>query len=483
MAMLATVVLFLGMATSLPMSAQVVTQDMAAHARRAQDAERQNDFPTAVHEYQLLAGALPKSAEVQSNLGVALYFDDQLRPALAAFHKAIALNSNLMAPHLFSGLAWYRLSSPDAAVPELERAVRINVSDPIAHTWLGYAYSAQSRDEAALKQFQEASKLDPKNIDVWYALGNTWLQIGKDATLKLLALSPNGARVWELAGEQCQMRGDRKTALSDFQEAAKRRPDIAELNQRIVSLGGSVVPAHNVQDAKAHGTEDALYEKAHNAERESDAAFQRVEQLDPNSYRAHQIMAAAFVSEKQDTRAIAEYREVLKLKPDLAGIHEALGEALVRSGKVAEGLQEFEAEIKTQPFSASANMNAGRALLMLGRDDEAGKMLNAAAGMDRPPLETYLLLGKLDVRRRDYRGAIAKLTHYTSIETGNSTAYFLLAMAYRGLGEREQMSRAIAQYRKTSEDAKERSIAQRELQAAQSGGEDGKPPLHQDSMQ
>lgn len=482
MAMLAKLLVFASMAISLPMGAQVVTQDMAAHARLAQDAERRNDFPAAVHEYQLLASALPKSAEVQSNLGVALYFDDQLRPALAAFHRAIALNSGLMAPHLFSGLAWYRLSNPDAAVHELERAVRINSTDPIAHTWLGYAYSAQSRDEAALKEFQEASKLDPKNIDVWYALGNTWLQIGKESTLKLLALAPNGARVWELAGEQCQMRGDRKAALIDFQEAAKRRPDITELNERIVSLGGRVAPGH-VEDAQSQKVEDALYEKAHDAERESDAAFQRVEQLDPNSYRAHQIMATAFASEKQDAQAIAEYREVLKLKPDVEGIHEALGEALVRSGKLAEGLSEFEAEMKAQPFSASAHMNAGRALLMLGRDDEAGKMLNAAAGLDRPPLETYLLLGKLDVRRREYRGAVTMLTHYTSLETGNSTAYFLLAMAYRGLGERDQMGRAIAQYKKTSEDAKERSGAQKELQAAQSDSEDGEQSLQQGSME
>jgi len=38
-----------------------------------------------------------------------------------------------------------------------------------------------------------------------------------------------------------------------------------------------------------------------------------------------------------------------------------------------------------------------------------------------------------------------------------------MAMAYRSLGEKDQMNRAIAQYKKTSIDAKERSTAQREL--------------------
>lgn len=464
MAMLAKLVLLAGMALPLSLVAQQPTPEMATHARLAQDAERRNDFPTAVHEYRLLARMLPNSAEVQSNLGVALYFDHELRPAVAAFHKAIALDPSLMAPHLFSGLAWYQLSNPDAAVPELEKAVRINAKDPIAHTWLGYAYSSQTRYDVAVKQFETASRLDPNNIDVWYSLGNTWLQIGQQATLKLLALAPDGGRVWELAGEQCLLRQDRKGALQDFQQALARRPDLPELKTEIEKLGGNVnAPSSGERTANGHAAEDDLYRQAHVAEHESHAAFEHVLQAAPDSYRAHQIMAEAFVSEKQDAKAISEYREALQLKPDLHGIHEALGEALIRSGNLAAGLKEFEAEIKLQPYSASAHMNAGRALLMLGRDDDARKALNAALSMDRPPLETWLLLGKLDVRNRDYHGAITQLTHYTSQEKNNSTAYFLMAMAYRSLGEKDQMNRAIAQYKKTSIDAKERSKAQREL--------------------
>ena len=72
----------------------------------------------------------------------------------------------MVAPHLFSGLACYRLSDPDAAVPELEKAISLNPSDAIAHTWLGYAYSAQLRYEPALKELGIAQELDPNNVDV-----------------------------------------------------------------------------------------------------------------------------------------------------------------------------------------------------------------------------------------------------------------------------------------------------------------------------
>jgi len=182
-------------------------------------------------------------------------------------------------------------------------------------------------------------------------------------------------------------------------------------------------------------------------------------------------MAEVFILQKQDVKAIGEYRKVLELKPDLPGVHEELGNALVRRGNLPGALREFEAEVKLQPFSASAHVNAGQVLLMLGRDDEAGKMLNAALNMDRPPIETWLLLGKLNVRKRDYRNAVAMLTHYTSLDQGNSTAYFQLAMAYRALGEKDKMNRAIAQYKKTSVDAKQRSKAQRELRPLEQQGE------------
>ncbi|HXF15230.1 MAG TPA: tetratricopeptide repeat protein, partial [Terriglobales bacterium] len=300
MAMLAKLVLSAGMALPLLLAAQQLTPEMASHARLAQDAERRNDFSTAVREYRQLARMLPGSAEVQSNLGVALYFDHELRSSIAAFHRAMAIDPGLMAPHLFSGLAWYQLSNPDAAVPELEKAVRIKATDPIAHTWLGYAYSSQTHYDAAVKQFEAASRLDPNNVDVWYSLGNAWLQIGQQATLKLLALAPDGGRVWELAGEQCLLRQDRRGALDDFKHALARRPELAELKTKIEEARGTADAASSVEHTgKDHLEEDELYKQAHAAENQSHAAFEHVLQAAPDSYRAHQIMAEIYVSEKQ----------------------------------------------------------------------------------------------------------------------------------------------------------------------------------------
>jgi tetratricopeptide (TPR) repeat protein len=458
--MLAKSILFAGMVA--PLAGQTIPEQVAAHAHAAQQAERANDFHTAVSEYEVAAKLLPENAEIQSNLGVALYFDHDLARSITVFHRAVALNPKLFTPHLFSGLAWYRLSNPDSAVPLLQEAVHLNPSDVVARTWLGYAYVAQLRYDAAAKEFEAACRLSPENADAWYALGQTYLQIGKDMTQQLLAAAPDGGRAQQLAGEQLQLRGDRQRALDAYQGALTRRPDIADLRTLVIQLGGEVTVAPAAASGMT-GQEDALYQRAHDAEQRSRMAFERVMAIAPDSYRAHQIQGDAFDAAQQPAEAISEYRTVLALKPDLPGIHEAIGNNLVRDGRPAEALKEFNAEIAIQPRSSTAYMNAGRVLLLMGDEENAGKMLHRAIQMDRPPLETYSLLGKLNLRRKDYRGAIAALTHYVSVVKDNSSAYYLLASAYRATGEKEQMNRVLDLYKRTSQDARERTVAQKEL--------------------
>jgi tetratricopeptide (TPR) repeat protein len=462
MAMFAKLLLLASMA--LPLYAQIQSEQIATHARSAQEAQTRNDFPTAVREYQYLVHLLPASAEMRSNLGIALYFNHDLIQAINVFRKATELNGKLVVPHLFTGLARYRLSDPDAAVPELETAVRLNPSDIIAHTWLGYAYGAQSRYEPALKEFQATQKLDPGNIDVWYALGQTHLQIGKEATSQLLTLAPDGGRAWQLAAEQAQLKGDHQEAINDFREALHRRPDLTELSKVIGDLGGHVRVAPQ-GTASGDGQEDDLYQRAHQAEQEARSAFEHLVQVAPDSYRAHQIMADAFAAQQRNAEAIEVYRAVVKVKPDLPGIHEAIANCLLRLGKQPEALKEFEAELQIQPRSASAHTNVGQLLLTMGENERARALLSKALELDRPPPEIYRLLGKIDMRCKDYHAAVSELTQYLAIRKGDSTGYYLLSRAYKALGDKNRMEQAVTMFEKTSRDVKDRSRAQKQLEA------------------
>lgn len=458
MIMLAAMLLILAGMVS-PLLAQISTSDqLARHAQAAQEAEQRNDFVTAVREYEVLAAVLPRNAEIQSNLGVALYFNHDLHRAITVLRKAEALNPTLLAPHLFSGLANYHLSNPDAAAPELEDAVRIRPSDVIAHTWLGYTYEAQSRHEDALKQFQAAEHLEPQNVDVWYAVGQTYLEIGKEKTKQLLKTVPNSARVWQLASEQFELKGDMEKAKSALAEAHRLRPDL------------SACPGNG-------SAEDTLYCEASGVEHSAQSAFQRILQQAPDSARAHQIMADSYFARQQLDDAISEYRLVLQADPTLPNIHSQIARCLMIRGQFDTALKEYREEEKLQPASAQVQTDIGRALLAMDKNAEAVGMLKKAIVSSRPPVDAYFLLGKAELRIHNENEAVHLLQYYVAARPDDSGGYYLLSMAYRATGDKARMNQAIELYKKTSQDVKERNLAQMELNYRDNAEtpEDGRP--------
>jgi len=430
---------------------QLTSAQIEEHAEKAQTAQAAQDFKTAIAEYGILSRAVPHNAELLSNLGVAYYFDGQLPRSMSTMRKAVAIKPDLEAPHLFLGLASYRLSDPDGAVKELQQTVHLNPDDALAHTWLGYAYMAQSHFDAALKEFQTTAQLQPDNVDGWYAMGQAYLEIGKEKTQQLLRIAPDGGRAWQLAGEQFAINGDKEKAAAAFAEAHRRRIDIPSSG-----AVGEAVTEHS-------SAEDLLYHQAHQAEVAAHEAFQDVLDQKPTSARAHQIMADAYFAQQQFDGALAEYRRVLEADPALPGIHLQISNCLMIQGQFAQALEESRAEEKLQPASARVQTDTGRILTAMGNDTEASTALKRALNLDRPPLETYLLLAKLDLRDRREIEAIPLLKHYVAVRPQDAIGYYLLSRAYRVTSDRDQMDHALALYKKTSQEAKERSMAQTEL--------------------
>jgi len=436
-----------------PSSGQASPAQLAEHQQTAQRAEANEDFETAIREYQLLARWMPQSSEIQSNLGVALYFHHDLAKAADVFRRAIALNQNLYTPHLFLGLTMARMSQPDEAAAELQRAIVINDADPLAHIWLGYAYIAQSRYEDAVVQLDTAAREQPANPDIAFALGQCYLDLGKAAIARLSEVAPDGGRTWQLAAEQFEAQGNRGKALRAYLGAVKRRPDIESLRARILALGGSV-PEPGPEVAGDKGPEDAAYGRVQQYEQKAREAFEWVSQMDPDSYRAHQVQADSYVEANRFDDAIQEYRVVLQRNPDLPGIHGALCKAMASLGRFQEALKECNAEIAIAPFSAEAYVDSARVHLLAHDEGQAAVLLEKAQKLDRPPIAVYKLLGELYLSQKQYQAATKALRKYLTVETTDSSAYYLLSRACKYSGDTDGMNQAIAAFKRTSEAAK-----------------------------
>jgi tetratricopeptide (TPR) repeat protein len=443
---------------------QASSDQIAEHQQAAQQAEARDDFATAVEEYKLLTTWLPDNGQVWSNLGVALYFHNEFTSAAGVMHHAIALNRDLYSPHLFLGLSEARLSHAEAAIAELKKAIAINGADPLAHTWLGYEYLAESNYEQAVEQLLVATRSDARNADIWYALGQCYLDLDKEAIRQLWRVAPDGGRIWQLAAEQFEIQGNKGAALRAYLGALKRRPDLAALKEKITALGGSI-PRAAAKPAAPTTTEDAAYGRVRRYEREAKAAFERVSQIDPDSSRAHQIQGDADVAAERFDDAIDEYKAALARNERLPGLHGALCYAMSRIGRLQDAMRECDVELEIAPSSAEAYVAAGRMHLLANDDTKAEALLTKAITLDRPPVFAYKFLGQVYLNQKEYSQAARFLRTYLATEKTDSAAYFLLARACKYTGDTQGMNEAIAAYKRSSEAARNTSDAQKALSA------------------
>ena len=445
-------------------SAQDANEQLALHQERAREAEKRQDFATAVREYRLLVNAVPNSAELLSNLGVALYFNRDFKEAVEILRRSETLKPGLYTPHVFIGLAMTQLGKPDDAVRELEKAVEINGADPLAHFRLGLVYTAQSRFDMAAEQMQIAVEEKPDDQEAWFALGRSSLELAKGATIELLHVAPDGGRTWALAGEQYEAQGRREQAVKAYAGALERRPDLPDVAQKIADLGGTV-PATRRGDGGNDAEEDRLYDLVHVYQARAAASFERVAQIDPDSFRAHEILGDSYLAADRFDDAILEYGKVLERKPDLPGAHRDLCDALSRTGRIAEAIKECDAEIEVSPYSADAYVDAARLRAMEDDNVRAAVLVEKALGLDRPPAAAYKLKGRVDLAQKHYPAAIEALRHYLQLEGSDPGAWFLLARAYKAVGNSTMSAQAIESYKKTSDAEKATREVQQALQS------------------
>ena len=308
----------------------------------------------------------------------------------------------------------------DAAVIPLEKLARLTPNNPEVFANLGAVYYNQGRYAQAADAFQRALHLDPK--------------------------IPNGLLMLAICDAKL---GHFQEALPTL-ESAFRHPPSVEMG-RTIGLKLVVVYTSLDQPTKALEVIEALLNRSPNdpevlyraSRLHGDRALQtmrRLVEVAPDSSWKHLSYAEVLETQKRYDLAIIEYRKVIRADPEMPGVHYELGRTLLlkspdREEARDEALKEFQQDLALDPRNSAAEYEIGEICRRRGQLEPAIGHLSRAVEIDPGTEEAQIALARTLMQLHKPDKALPHLHDAIRLNPKNAVSHFLLAGAYKSLGD------------------------------------------------
>jgi tetratricopeptide (TPR) repeat protein len=274
---------------------------------------------------------------------------------------------------------------------------------------------------------------------------------------------------------------DYPSAIRELRRALELQPDLAEahglLGQALLAQGYSAEAIPHLERARKidllgialaqeHRTPEAIEKLVVALEAHPDdpdllfylgkvsgqllqRSFDRLIRSQPDSPRAHQLMAETYTAQRQFEPAEREYRKALELRPDLRGVRLAIGMIKLNAGNLDDAEKEFRAETALSPGDGEAAWRLGSVLLQKGRSREALAELQRSDRLRPRMIETLFDLGKAyslenqPAEAEDAWLAVISIDDYGDVA---ATSHFQLAQFYRREGKTTEADRHFRRF-------------------------------------
>jgi len=187
----------------------------------------------------------------------------------------------------------------------------------------------------------------------------------------------------------------------------------------------------------------------------ADRSYQLMRQLldaAPDSYWVHLAQAQVHESLGRYDLAQKEYRKVIAVKANAPGAHSGLGRAILNGPRDAQAMdeaaREFERELAISPGNASAEFELGEIARERGQLDLARDHFLKAVRYNPDLFEAQIGLARLLLKQGSPRDAVRHLEQAARLEPGDTLPHYLLASAYKSLGDSAGAGRELDVYRK-----------------------------------
>jgi tetratricopeptide (TPR) repeat protein len=178
----------------------------------------------------------------------------------------------------------------------------------------------------------------------------------------------------------------------------------------------------------------------------AEQCFLKVADLDPNSARAHQMLAQDYAAWLQFARAKKEYQAAIALAPSQADLHLGLGTVDWQSKDWPEAEKELKLALELVPESALARYELGDAYMQQSHWQQALSALSKMPSDSSVSYEATLDLAKAQSELGHTAEAISTLLPVLPHDH-DGQAYFLLASLYRQSGDSARAQEALETFK------------------------------------
>ena len=470
-----------------------MAEDPAVKAQRAKELMGAGRFGEAATIYQELVSEIPGNPGLLMNLGMALHMAGDDRKAIPHLTAAIKLQPQMIPAQLFLGASYLRIAEPVKAIPHLERVVTAQPSYGEARQLLADALFAAKRLEEAAGQFRKLAESDPRNPQVWHALGRAYEALSQSAFEALARTAPDSAYHLAILAEARFHQQQYSASFFLYRQALERNGKMPGVRQAIAEIyrntdhpdwaakeetrapspacpGSGIECDYRagqflkvVQAAKLRKTPEGHYWLTRAYNELARHAFSQLRGL-PDSPQLHEHLAEVHRGQRRHRDAAEEWRKALALAPGNLRLEAQLAQSLYEA-RDYEAAREITARLlHTDPASTEMNHLHGEILLSLQNFDQAIPHLKKAV-MAAPKLLTAQgSLGRALALSGNAAQSIPHLKAALAIDEDGSLHY-QLARAYQTTGQSELAKQALAEYQERSQRAMTaRDSAQKEIQ-------------------
>jgi tetratricopeptide (TPR) repeat protein len=310
----------------------------------AKSAQAQGDTAGAIRNYEALIQIAPHLAPAYNNLGMLYLNAHDYQKAAKVLKRGLAINPHMPSASALLGVALYESGNYADSRTALESALKANPGDANAQLVLAKDLIGLKDMDAAAARLHLLAQRDPRNQEVWYLLGEVYMQLSESALAKMNAIDPGSPLVHEVSGEMMEDMKNYPGALVEYKKAAEMAPNQPGVHYHLGSVYSDLAQ-----------WDDAL------------AQFQAELDNDPYNCRAFGQMGNILITQQsQPDAGMEDVDKALKLCPDLTQAHVDRGNALLKLGRSQDAVAELEIAEREDPGDPLPHFLMARAARALG---------------------------------------------------------------------------------------------------------------------